>query len=217
MQFYSTQQIEIRFAVTLDQGRKEFCFGCHYFVHRCVLGLLLLNAPTCAGVLHRGVANAIIKLRWLYPLSEVAEANLRSLTMNERDDLALLSLSSAEIDASSEQINLAVPTSRDEVVTTALLRRIRVRRTMNERGDQCSCGSRLDSSGPIQSDEQSSHLMHNSFVIEKLTLITQQLMLGLDEILRAIALMDELPTAQCPAEANDRAKIQRILNLLCLR
>lgn len=59
--------------------------------------------------------------------------------------------------------------------------------------------------------------MHNSFVIGKLTLIAQQLVLGLNDVLRVIALMDELPAAQCAAEADDRAKIQGILNFLCVR
>jgi hypothetical protein len=60
-------------------------------------------------------------------------------------------------------------------------------------------------------------MMHNSFVVGKLTLIAQQLLLGLDEVLRAIALIDELPAARCDEEADARAKIQGILNLLCVR
>jgi len=59
--------------------------------------------------------------------------------------------------------------------------------------------------------------MHDSFVIGKLTLIAQQLLLGLEEVLRAMALIDELPAAQCHAEAEARAKIQGVLNLLCVR
>jgi hypothetical protein len=59
--------------------------------------------------------------------------------------------------------------------------------------------------------------MHNSFVVGKLTLVAQQLLLGLDEILRAIALMNDLPAARCEAEADARAKIEGILNLLHVR
>jgi hypothetical protein len=59
--------------------------------------------------------------------------------------------------------------------------------------------------------------MRNSFVIGKLTLVEQQLLLGLDEVLRAIALMDELPATRCEAEADARAKIEGILNLLHVR
>jgi len=51
----------------------------------------------------------------------------------------------------------------------------------------------------------------------KLTLIAQQLLIGLEEVLRAMALIDELPAAQCHAEADARAKIQGVLNLLCVR
>jgi hypothetical protein len=74
--------------------------------------------------------------------------------MKEGDDLSVLRLAAGAIDAIAEQNSLTAPNSSDEVVTTALLRRLWVRRMMNELGDQCSCGGRLDSDGPDQSDDK---------------------------------------------------------------
>lgn len=59
--------------------------------------------------------------------------------------------------------------------------------------------------------------MDNPLVVRKLSLVAQQLLFGLDEILRAIVLLEELPAARSEAEANVRSKIEVILNLLHVR
>jgi len=137
--------------------------------------------------------------------------------MKETDDLTAPRLAAGAINANAEKSISTASNSSDEVVTTALLRKIWVRRMLNELGEQCSCGHALDSGGRSQSDDRDQRAMHNSFVVGKLTLIAQQVLLGLDEVLRAIALIDELPAARCDAEADARWKIQGILNLLCVR
>ena len=64
---------------------------------------------------------------------------------------------------------------------------------------------------------QGFHVMHNSPMVGKLTLVAQQLVFGLDEILKAIVLLEELPAARSAAEADVRSKIEGILNLLHVR
>jgi hypothetical protein len=59
--------------------------------------------------------------------------------------------------------------------------------------------------------------MDNPLVVRKLSLVAQQLLFGLDEILKAIVLLEELPAAKSEAEANVRSKIEGILNLLHVR
>jgi hypothetical protein len=74
--------------------------------------------------------------------------------MKEKDDLTVLRLAAEAIDASAEQNRLTAPSSRNEVVTTALLRKLWARRMLIEIGEQDSCGCRLDSDGPPQSDDE---------------------------------------------------------------
>ena len=59
--------------------------------------------------------------------------------------------------------------------------------------------------------------MDNPLMVRKLSLVAQQLLFGLDEILNAIVLLEELPAARSEAEANVRSKIEGILNLLHVR
>ena len=135
--------------------------------------------------------------------------------MKEKDDLTILRLGAGAAEKNAEKNPSTATNSSDEVVSTSLLRKLWVRRMLNELGEQCSCGGELDSGVSDQSN--GAHVMHDSFVIGKLTLIAQQLLIGLEEVLRAMALIDELPAAQCHAEADARAKIQGVLNLLCVR
>ena len=135
--------------------------------------------------------------------------------MKEKGDPTVLRLAAGAAEENAEKNVSTATNSSDEVVSTALLRKLWVRRMLNELGDQCSCGGGLDSGVSDHSD--GAHVMHDSFVIGNLTLIAQQLLLGLEEVLRTMALIDELPVAQCHADADPRAKIQGVLNLLCVR
>jgi hypothetical protein len=135
--------------------------------------------------------------------------------MKEKDDLTVLRLAAGAAEKSAEKNVSTATNSSDEVVSTALLRKLWVRRVLNELGEQCSCGGGLDSRVSDQSD--GAHVMHNSFVVGKLTLVAQQLLFGLDEILKAITLLGELPAAQSEAEAEVRSKIEGVLNVLLVR
>jgi len=59
--------------------------------------------------------------------------------------------------------------------------------------------------------------MDNSHVVRQLTLVAQQMLLGFDEILEAIALLEGLPAARCNAEGNAPLKVEGILYLLHVR
>jgi len=74
--------------------------------------------------------------------------------MNEKDDLTILRLAAEAIDASAGQNRLTAPNSKNEVVTTALLRKLWVRRMLIEASERDSCGCRLDSDGSPQSDDE---------------------------------------------------------------
>ena len=74
--------------------------------------------------------------------------------MKEKDDLTVPRLAAEAIDASAGQNSVTAPNSKNEVVTTSLLRKLWVRRMLIELGEQCSCGCSLDSDGPGQSDDK---------------------------------------------------------------
>jgi hypothetical protein len=59
--------------------------------------------------------------------------------MKEKDDQTALRFAAGAIDANAEKNISTASKSSDEVVTTALLRKIWVRRMLNELGEQCSC------------------------------------------------------------------------------
>jgi hypothetical protein len=91
--------------------------------------------------------------------------------MEEKDDLTSLRPAAGAIDANADKNISTASKSSDGVVTTALLRKIWVRRMLNELGEQCSCGDRLDSGMSDQSDGNGAHVIHNSFIVGKLTLV----------------------------------------------
>ncbi len=74
--------------------------------------------------------------------------------MKEKDDLMVLRAAAGAIDASAERNNLSDPSSSNEVVTTALLRKLWVRRMLTELGEQRSCERGPYSGGPGQSDDK---------------------------------------------------------------
>ena len=59
--------------------------------------------------------------------------------------------------------------------------------------------------------------MDNSLVAISLTRISQQMVRGSDEILRVIALLENLPAAQSEAEFAVRLKVEAMLNRLHVR
>jgi len=65
--------------------------------------------------------------------------------MKGKDDLTVLRLSAGAVEANAEKTVSTATNSSNEVVSTALLRKLWVRRMLNELGEQCSCGDRLDS------------------------------------------------------------------------
>jgi hypothetical protein len=60
-------------------------------------------------------------------------------------------------------------------------------------------------------------MMDDPLIVRNLTLVARQLLIGLDDILRTIALLEGLPAARCEVEAHARFKIEGILNLLHVR
>jgi hypothetical protein len=91
--------------------------------------------------------------------------------MKEKDDLTVLRLAAGAAQENADKNVLTATNSSDEVVSTALLRKLWVRRMLNELGEQCSCGDRLDSGMSDQSDGNGAHVIHNSFIVGKLTLV----------------------------------------------
>jgi hypothetical protein len=59
--------------------------------------------------------------------------------------------------------------------------------------------------------------MDKPVAVQSLTQVVHQMLQGLDEILQAISVLEELPAARSEAESGARIKIEGILNRLHVR
>lgn len=59
--------------------------------------------------------------------------------------------------------------------------------------------------------------MDKPVAVQSLTQVVHQMLQGLDEILQAISVLEELPAARSEAESDARMKVEGILNRLHVR
>jgi hypothetical protein len=59
--------------------------------------------------------------------------------------------------------------------------------------------------------------MDGRVVVKSLTQVARQMLQGLDEILQAISVLEDLPAARSEAESDARMKVEGILNRLHVR
>lgn len=59
--------------------------------------------------------------------------------------------------------------------------------------------------------------MDGRVVVKSLTQVAHQMLQGLDEILQAISVLEDLPAARSEAESDARMKVEGILNRLHVR